>query len=132
MLLRVLNRRVQTVLPIETKHERVRYNLRKGALRTGREQRNRSSSADGRAGRAFDPDRPSSKLAGPARRMAELVVRLVQLGGWLSWSCVRSSSADGRAGRAFDPARPSAEMDCLFLVMGCVEKVSARKCDFIR
>ncbi|KAF3528805.1 hypothetical protein DY000_02040853 [Brassica cretica] len=45
-----------------------------------------SSSADGRAGRVFDPARPSAEL------------------GWFS-------SADGRAGPMVDPARPSAELD---------------------
>ncbi|WZZ78257.1 hypothetical protein YC2023_098829 [Brassica napus] len=45
-----------------------------------------SSSADGRAGRVVDPDRPSAKLD-------------------------LSSSEDGRSGRVVDPARPSAELD---------------------
>ncbi|KAF3541559.1 hypothetical protein F2Q69_00022985 [Brassica cretica] len=68
----------------------------------------------------------------PARASAEL-----------DWS----SLAYGRADRAFDPARPSAEMDYSFFGYGvrlslklmfesfyreCVEKVSARKCDFRR
>ncbi|KAF3504847.1 hypothetical protein F2Q69_00042965 [Brassica cretica] len=47
---------------IDTKQERVRYSLGRGALRTGREQRDRPSSADGLADRAFDPARPSTKL----------------------------------------------------------------------
>ncbi|KAF2571323.1 hypothetical protein F2Q70_00004002 [Brassica cretica] len=58
--------------PIDTKQERVLYSLGRGALRTGREQRDRpssaiakldrSSSVDGRADRVFDPARPSAEL----------------------------------------------------------------------
>ncbi|KAF2535084.1 hypothetical protein F2Q68_00020210 [Brassica cretica] len=61
------------VLPIETKQERVRYNFRTGALRMTElvarfdparpsAELDRSSSADGRAGRAFGPARPSVEL----------------------------------------------------------------------
>ncbi|KAG5375050.1 hypothetical protein IGI04_039646 [Brassica rapa subsp. trilocularis] len=62
--------KVPLVPPIETKHERVLYNLGRGALRMGREQHVRSRSADGRAGRAFDS----------ARRMVELVACSIQFG----------------------------------------------------
>ncbi|KAF3564816.1 hypothetical protein DY000_02013597 [Brassica cretica] len=61
------------VLPIETKQERVRYNFRTGALRMTElvarfdparpsAELDRSSPADGRAGRAFGPARPSVEL----------------------------------------------------------------------
>ena len=60
------------------KQERVRHNIWKGALQTGREQHSiwKGALADGRAGSAF----------GPARRMAELVARLGQLGHMSSWT----------------------------------------------
>ncbi|KAF2541147.1 hypothetical protein F2Q68_00031520 [Brassica cretica] len=103
--LRLLNRKVPTVTPIEMKQEQVRSNPKGGSCEDGMKttqsfqlghppnwSRVRSSSADGRAGRVFNPDRPSAVLVawsiqhghppswtGSARRMAELVA-------WPSWT----------------------------------------------
>ncbi|KAF3501833.1 hypothetical protein F2Q69_00042964 [Brassica cretica] len=74
--------------PIDTRQERVLYSLGRGALRTGREQHDRPSSAIAKLDRSSPADGRADRVFDPARR----------LGHPPSWSRVRSSSAIRRAG----------------------------------
>ncbi|KAF3585786.1 hypothetical protein F2Q69_00030345 [Brassica cretica] len=69
---------------------------------------NWTSSGNGRAGRMFDPARPSAELDwfSLADGGASRVVDSARPSAELEWF----SSADGRAGRVADPARPSAKL----------------------